>query len=250
MDYLFFDKVNDYSYTIMKDMTNVMVIYGQRIGELQQQLNKNKDSITDLQFILKSPNGKSKKQKYISMNRDSLQVKERDVEEEIEKKKKQIQKEKDKQTKTQHYTHLIVNENNEKKKKEEQKKIEKEEQNLITGGMSNIIPPPITDSSNILNSINLNRINIEEPNSKTPKPQPKKNTTPISNTPLYTPNTGFSSLTPWTDTRSQHLHHPRPDQAPHQAQHQPPHLAHRQAHRYQLLQDQYPSPSLLNRNTR
>jgi hypothetical protein len=99
MDYLFFDKVNDNSYNMMKNMTNVMVIYGQRIGELRQELSKNKEAITDLQFILKSPNGKSKKQKCISINRDSLQVKERDVEDEIEKKKKQIQKEKDKQKK-------------------------------------------------------------------------------------------------------------------------------------------------------
>jgi hypothetical protein len=76
-----------------------MVIYGQRSTELRQQLSKNKDSISDFQFILKSPNGKSKKQKYISVIQNSVQVKERDVEEEIEKKKKQIEKEKDKQKK-------------------------------------------------------------------------------------------------------------------------------------------------------
>jgi hypothetical protein len=63
----------------MKDWTNVMLIHGQRISELRQQLSKNKDSITDFQFILKSPNGKSKIQKYISINQNSLQVKERDV---------------------------------------------------------------------------------------------------------------------------------------------------------------------------
>jgi hypothetical protein len=64
---------------------------------LRNELSKNNNSISDFQFILKSQNGRSKKQKYISVNRDSLQVKERDIEEEIEKKKKQIQKEKDKQ---------------------------------------------------------------------------------------------------------------------------------------------------------
>jgi hypothetical protein len=88
MDYLFFDKVNDNSFNIMKNWTNVMVKHGQRIGELRQQLSKNKDLISDFHFILKSPNGKSKIQKYISMNQNSVQMKERDVEEEIEKKKK------------------------------------------------------------------------------------------------------------------------------------------------------------------
>jgi hypothetical protein len=83
----------------MKNMGNVMVIYGQRITELWQELNKNKDTISDFQFILKSPNGKSKIQKYISVNKNAVQMKERDVEEEIEKMKMQIQKEKDKQKK-------------------------------------------------------------------------------------------------------------------------------------------------------
>jgi hypothetical protein len=97
-----------------------MVIHGQRIGELRQELNKNQDTISDFHFILKSPNGKSKTQKYISMNQKSVQMKERDVEEEIERMKKQIQKEKEKQKKTSNYLRLMVNENNENKKKVEQ----------------------------------------------------------------------------------------------------------------------------------
>jgi hypothetical protein len=149
MDYLFFDEVNANSYNIMKNWTNVMVIYGQRIGELRQQLSKNKDSIRDLQFILKSPNGKSKKQKYISMNQNSVHVKERGVEEKIEKKKKQIQREKDKQKQTSNYIRLVSKENYEKKNKEEQKKIEKEQENLITGNVPGIIPPPISDNSEL-----------------------------------------------------------------------------------------------------
>jgi hypothetical protein len=91
-------------------------------------LNKGKDSISDFQFILKLQNNKNilnKKQKYISVNRDSVEVKERDLEEEIEMKKKQIQKEKDKQKKANHYVCLINTENKEIKKKEEEKKIEK-----------------------------------------------------------------------------------------------------------------------------
>jgi hypothetical protein len=123
MNYLFFDKVNNNSYNIMKNMENVMVIYGPRSTELRQELNKNKDSITDLQFILKSPNGKSKIQKYISVNQNSVQMKERDVEEEIEKMKMQIQKEKDKQKKTSNYVKLIVNDNNEKKRKKSRRKL-------------------------------------------------------------------------------------------------------------------------------
>jgi hypothetical protein len=128
-------------------------------------------------------------------------MKERDVEEEIEKMKTQIQKEKDKQKKTSNYVRILSNKINDKKKKEAQKKIEKEQENLITGNVPNIIPPPIIDNSE-LNIIDLSRINIEEPSSKAPIqkefpiPQPKKNTTPISNTPLYTPNTTFPSVTP------------------------------------------------------
>jgi hypothetical protein len=99
MNYLFFDEVDANSYKIMKNMGNVMVLYGLRITELRQELNKNKDKISDFHFILKSPNGKSKTQKYISMNQNAVQMKERNVEEEIEKVKKQIQKEKDKQKK-------------------------------------------------------------------------------------------------------------------------------------------------------
>jgi hypothetical protein len=211
MNYLFFDEINANNYNIIKNMGNVMVIYGQRIIEFQQELNKNKDLISDFQFILKSPNGKSKKQKYISINQNSLQVKERDVEEKLEKKKKQIQKEKDKQKNTSNYVRLVGNDINEKKKKEEQKKIEKEQENLITGGIPNIIPPPISDSSELYQPISnkdLNSIDIEKPGSKTPiqkefpKPQSKKNNTPISNTPIYTPNTMFSSMPPpWTETR-------------------------------------------------
>jgi hypothetical protein len=166
MQYLFFDEVNDNSYKIMKNMRNIIIIHGQRITDLRRELSKNQDLITDLQFILKSPNGKSKTQKYISMNENSVQMKERDVEEEIEKMKKLIQREKDKQKKTENYVRVVTNDINDKKKKVEQKKIEKEQVNVITGGMSNIIPPPITDSSNLLSNIDLNRINIEEPSSK------------------------------------------------------------------------------------
>jgi hypothetical protein len=90
MHYLFFDQINDNNYKIMKNMTTVMVIHGQRITELRQQLSKNKDLISDFHFILKSPNGKSKTQKYININQNSVQMKERDVEDEIEKKKKHI----------------------------------------------------------------------------------------------------------------------------------------------------------------
>jgi chaperonin cofactor prefoldin len=101
MNYLFFDEVNADSYKIMKYMGNVMVIYGLRISELRQELNKNKDTISDFHFILKSPNGKSKTQKYISVNQNAVQMKERDVQEEIQKMKKKIQNEKDKQKKLQ-----------------------------------------------------------------------------------------------------------------------------------------------------
>jgi hypothetical protein len=212
MDYLFLDDFNPTNLSKIKDKKNVMVIYGQRITELPQELSRNNDSISDFQFILKSLKGKSKKQKYISINQNSLQVKIRDVGEEIEKKKKQIQKEKDMQKQTSNYVRLISKENYEKKNKEEQKKIEKEQENLITKSVPNIIPPPISDSSELyqpINNFDLNRIDVEEPSSKTPiqketpKPQPKKkNGTPISYTPTYTPNTTFSSITPPWSTQS------------------------------------------------
>jgi hypothetical protein len=99
MEYLFLDDFNVSNFNKIKDKKNVMVIYGQRIGELRQQLSKNRDLISDFHFILKSPNGKSKTQKYISVNQNSVQMKERDVEEEIEKMKMLIQKEKEKQKK-------------------------------------------------------------------------------------------------------------------------------------------------------
>jgi hypothetical protein len=107
----------------MKEVENIMVIYGQRITELRQELNKNKDSITDLQFILKSPNGKSKTQKYININKNAVQMKERDVEEEIEKMKKQIEKEKEKQKKTTNYVRVISNDINDKKRKKLKRKL-------------------------------------------------------------------------------------------------------------------------------
>jgi hypothetical protein len=122
-------------------------------------------------------------------------VKERDVEEEIEKKKKQIQEEKDKQKKTSNYVQLITKDINEKKKKEEEKKIEKEQEIQITGNVPSIIPQPISDSSELYQSINnfdLNRINIEEPSSKTtiqkesPKPSRKRRMTHLFRTLPYT----------------------------------------------------------------
>jgi hypothetical protein len=117
MDYLFLDDFNPVNLSKIKDKKNVMVIYGQRITELRQELSRNNDSITDLQFILKSPNGKSKTQKYININKNSVQMKERDVEEEIEKMKKLIEKEKEKQKKTTNYVRVISNDINDKKKK-------------------------------------------------------------------------------------------------------------------------------------
>jgi hypothetical protein len=65
MDYLFIDDFNPTNLSKIKDKKNVMVIYGQRITELRQELTRNNDSISDFQFILKSLKGKSKKQKYI-----------------------------------------------------------------------------------------------------------------------------------------------------------------------------------------
>jgi hypothetical protein len=203
MEYLFLDDFNLNNYDKIKDKKNVMVIYGERITELVNELNRSKDSISDFQFILKSRNGRSNKQKYISVNRDSLQVKERVVEEEIEKKKKQIQKEKDKQAQTQNYVRLVTNENKEKKKKEEQIKIEKEHENLITEGIFNIIQLPISDNSNlyqVINNIDLNRIDVEEPSKpkELTKPQPKKKINTPASTTTYSP-----SVSPaWSPTTS------------------------------------------------
>jgi hypothetical protein len=61
MEYLFLDDFNRNNYDKIKDKKNVMVIYGERITELRNELNKSNDSISDFQFILKSRNGRSKR---------------------------------------------------------------------------------------------------------------------------------------------------------------------------------------------
>jgi hypothetical protein len=71
-------------------------------------------------------------------------------------------------------------------------KIEKEHEIQITGGIPNIIPPPISDNSNLyqpINNVDLNRIDAEEPNSTKPK---TNDNTPITYTPIYTPASTYS----------------------------------------------------------
>jgi hypothetical protein len=102
-----------------------------------------------------SRNPSNKKQKYISVNKNLLQVKE-----------SQIQKEKDKQKKAGNYLRLISKENKEIKKKEEEKKIEKKRENKITGGVGSVIPPinVIENTSRYqpVAGFDVNSINIEE----------------------------------------------------------------------------------------
>jgi hypothetical protein len=110
-------------------------MYGQRIADLRQQLNNTKDVISDFQFLLKTKSNKcitsSNKQKYINVNSELEQLKEKDLNEEIEKKKQQLEKEKEKENLIVYMTQLISIDINEIKKKEEEKIIKKKRENLI-----------------------------------------------------------------------------------------------------------------------
>jgi hypothetical protein len=120
VEYIFIDDLNK---------KNVMVIYGQGVADLRQQLKNTKDVISYFQFLLKSQSNKnitnSNKQKYINVNSESVQLKERDLIEEIEKKKQQLEKEKEKEIKIVYITKLVTKDIYETKKKEEEKIIEK-----------------------------------------------------------------------------------------------------------------------------
>jgi hypothetical protein len=74
MEYIFIDDLNN-NFEQIKNKKNVMVIYGQRVADLRQQLNNTKDVTSDFQFLLKSQSNKvvtnSYKQKYINVNSKS-----------------------------------------------------------------------------------------------------------------------------------------------------------------------------------
>jgi hypothetical protein len=53
MEYIFIDDLNN-NFEQKRNKKNVMVIYGQRIADLRQQLNNTKDVISYFQFLLKS----------------------------------------------------------------------------------------------------------------------------------------------------------------------------------------------------
>jgi hypothetical protein len=150
MDYIFIDDFNN-NFEQIINKKNIMVIYGQRVADLRQQLNNTKNVISDFQFLLKSQSNKiikrSNKQKYINVNSESVQLKERDLNEEIEKKKQQLEKEKEKENKIIYITKLVIKDIYETKKKEEEKIIEKKRENLLTSGES-IIPDDIIMNNN------------------------------------------------------------------------------------------------------
>jgi hypothetical protein len=54
MEYIFIDDLNNNNFEQIRNKKNVMVIYGQRIADLRQQLNNSNDVISDFQFLLKS----------------------------------------------------------------------------------------------------------------------------------------------------------------------------------------------------
>jgi hypothetical protein len=75
MENIFIDDLNN-NFEQIRNKKNVMVIYGQRVADLRQQLNNTKDVISDFQFLLKSQSNKnttsSNKHKYINVNSESV----------------------------------------------------------------------------------------------------------------------------------------------------------------------------------
>jgi hypothetical protein len=58
MEYIFIDDLNN-NFEQIRNKKNVMVIYGQRVADVNQQLNNTKDVIFDFQFLLKSKSNKN-----------------------------------------------------------------------------------------------------------------------------------------------------------------------------------------------
>jgi hypothetical protein len=192
MEYIFIDDLNN-NFDQMRNKKNVMVIYGQRVTDLHQQLNNTKDVISDFQFLLKSQSNKcivnNNKQKYINVNSKLVQLKEKDLNEEIEKKKQQFKKEKEKENRIVYVTQLIRKDINETKKKEEKKKIEKKQENLLTSGESVISDDIIMNNNEYepisnfdFNSYNVNENSITSSTKSTPifSPISSAITSPIS----------------------------------------------------------------------
>jgi hypothetical protein len=57
MEYTFIDDLNNI-FEQIRNKKNVMVIYGQRVYDLRQQLKNTKDAIPDFQSLLKSKSNK------------------------------------------------------------------------------------------------------------------------------------------------------------------------------------------------